>query len=83
MDTARIRELCLGAMTEEELIEIRREFHKYPELSAHEYETMERIATLLDKWGVAYEKNVADTGLVVRMQGRHPGHSIEIGRAHV
>ena len=78
MDTARIKELCLGAVTEEELIEIRREFHKYPELSAHEYETMERIASLLDKWGVAYEKNVADTGLVVRMQGRHPGHSIAL-----
>ena len=78
MDTARIKELGLGAVTEEELIEIRREFHKYPELSAHEYETMKRIASLLDKWGVAYEKNVADTGLVVRMQGRHPGHSIAL-----
>ena len=78
MDITKIKELCKKAITEDELIAIRREFHKYPELSAHEYETMERIAGLLDKWGVAYEKGVADTGLLVRMQGKYLGHNIAL-----
>ncbi len=78
MDIIKIKELCKKAVTEDELIEIRREFHKYPELSAHEYETMERIAKLLDKWGIAYEKGVADTGLLVRMHGKYPGHNIAL-----
>ena len=78
MDISKIKELCSNAVSEDELIRIRRELHKYPELSAHEYKTMEKIAELLDKWGVPYEKGVADTGLLVRMKGNYPGHSIAL-----
>ncbi len=78
MDKNQLQKLCQDAISEETLISIRREFHKYPELSGKEYETMERIARLLDEWGVAYEKGVAETGIVARMYGKYPGHHIAL-----
>lgn len=65
-------------INEDELIKIRREFHMYPEVSGQEYETMERIASYLDRWGVSYEKGVAVTGLVARLAGNRPGKNIAL-----
>lgn len=54
----------------EEIIEIRRYLHQNPELSQKEYNTMEKICSCLDKWGVEYKKNVADTGVVAIIRGK-------------
>ncbi|NLX61969.1 MAG: amidohydrolase [Tissierellia bacterium] len=60
----------------DELISIRREFHKYPELSGQEYKTMERICKYLDKWGIEHEKGVAETGVVAMVRGWKEGKTI-------
>lgn len=73
-----IRALCGSAISEEELISIRREFHMYPETSRNEFQTMERIAALLDKWDVPYTKGVATTGIVAHLEGKYPGRNIAL-----
>lgn len=59
-----------------ELVDIRREFHMYPELSENEYETMNRICSYLDRWGIEYRKNVADTGVAAIIRGREGGRTV-------
>ena len=60
----------------DEIISIRREFHKYPELSGKEYKTMERICKYLDLWGIEYKKGIAETGVVAIVRGREDGKTI-------
>ncbi len=47
---------------ESEIIEIRREFHKYPELSEKEFETKKRIIEFLEKNNIEYNE-VLETGI--------------------
>lgn len=59
-----------------ELLEIRREFHMYPELSQKEYTTVNRICHYLDKWGIEYKKGIADTGVVAIVSGKEGGKTV-------
>lgn len=59
-----------------ELVNIRRELHMHPELSENEYETMNRICSYLDKWGIEYKKSVANTGVVAIIRGREGGRTV-------
>lgn len=54
------------------VIDLRREFHKYPEASSYEYKTIDRIGRELDKLGVSYKK-VAGTGIIAEIKGNNPG----------
>lgn len=60
----------------DELVEIRRDFHKYPELSEHEYRTRDRICQYLDSWGIQYEKGLADTGVMAIIRGKEGGKTV-------
>lgn len=60
----------------DEIVEIRRNFHMYPELSEEEYETCNRICKCLDKWGVEYYKGVAKTGVVAIVRGKKKGKTV-------
>ncbi|MEG1441504.1 MAG: amidohydrolase [Oscillospiraceae bacterium] len=51
-----------------ELIEMRREIHKNPELSFEEFETSQYICKKLDEIGVPYKANVARTGILATLQ---------------
>lgn len=44
----------LGARYEQDIIELRRHFHKHPELGAHEVETSRYVCEQLDSMGVPY-----------------------------
>jgi len=50
------------------VVGLRRFFHKYPELSAKEYETAKKIEQELDNIGLEYER-VATTGVVTKIVG--------------
>lgn len=50
--------LIREAITEEELKEIYQEFHRYPEVSNHEFETMKRIVKLLETWDIPFRSGV-------------------------
>lgn len=65
-------------LTESELIAIRRELHRCPELSGEEYRTMETVCGYLAKWGIEFEKGVAETGVVAWISGAKPGRTVGI-----
>ena len=56
----------------DEIVEIRRNLHQYPELSFHEHKTSAYIKSLLTKWDIPFIDNVADTGIVVVLKGNNP-----------
>ena len=55
----------------DELINIRRELHRNPELGGYEYKTMDKICSYLDSWGVEYQKRIAETGVVAIVRGKN------------
>lgn len=55
---------------QEELTQIRRNFHQHPELGTNEHWTGEKIREYLDQWGISYEFPVADTGIVAKLEGK-------------
>lgn len=61
----------------EYLIKMRREFHKNPEKSWHEYETSKMIKEELDKMGIAYQ-SCTETGITALIEGRSEGKTIAL-----
>lgn len=56
----------------EEIRNIRRHLHAHPELSYEEYETARFVCNKLDAWGIAYQNEVAGTGIVALIKGKNP-----------
>ena len=56
------------------LIELRRRFHRIPELGFEEIETSKMIRDELDKLGIKYQSGIGGTGILARIEGRdkHP-----------
>ena len=46
----------------------RRHLHMHPEPSFQEWQTMEFVASVLEKYGISFEKGVADTGVVAMIR---------------
>ncbi|WP_292375870.1 M20 metallopeptidase family protein [Methanosarcina sp. UBA411] len=59
------------------IIQLRREFHRYPELSFEEYETQKRILKILGDLGIEARK-IADTGVLATIRGKLPGPCIAL-----
>ncbi len=57
------------------VIELRRYFHQYPELSMQEFETSKKIQAELDKIGIDY-KVYDELGVIARIEGRSKGKTI-------
>lgn len=61
----------------EELVNIRRDFHKNPELSQNEFRTQKKIQEYLNEWKI--ENYIcAETGVVGTIRGKKPGKTIGI-----
>ena len=59
----------------EDIVDIRRDFHKNPELSQKEFRTQKKIQEYLNQWGIEnYE--CAETGVVGIIRGRGQGKTI-------
>jgi amidohydrolase len=58
---------------ESKVIEWRRYFHQYPELSNREFKTAEKIAAHLKSLGMEVKTGVAHTGVVGILKGGKPG----------
>jgi len=54
------------------LIEVRRDFHQYPELGFAEFRTQSQIMRYLDEMGIPHVKS-AGTGIVGLIEGARPG----------
>ena len=62
-----------AARIESKVIEWRRHFHQFPELSNREYKTVEKIAGHLKNLGLDVKTGVAHTGVVGLLKGGKPG----------
>lgn len=61
---------------QDELIELRRDFHKYPELGFEEFRTSGIISDYLRNLGLEVQTGVAQTGVVGLLKGDLPGKTI-------
>ena len=59
------------------VVEMRRDFHRHPEPSYHEFRTTDRIAEELDKMGIPYRR-FEPTGLLGEIVGGKPGKCIAL-----
>lgn len=59
------------------LVQLRRDFHRLPELGNAEFATSKRISFCLDEMHIPY-RQVAGTGLVALIDGGRPGKTIAI-----
>jgi len=64
-----------------EVIQLRRDFHQYPELAFEEVETASRISEFLDSQKINYTGKIAKTGIVGIIEGRNPSKKIIALRA--
>src|SRR6056297_3389157 len=61
---------------EDELIRLRRDFHKHPELGFKEFRTAKKVAGYLEDLGLEVETNIAKTGVVGILRGNKPGKTL-------
>jgi amidohydrolase len=66
----KIKQLADSAF--DEIVEIRRYIHQNPELSFKEHKTSAYIKSVLTGWGIPFTEDIADTGIVVLLEGNNP-----------
>lgn len=76
-EVIRLRDDPSAEALEAWIIRLRREFHRYPELSFKEYETQKRILKILGELGIEARK-IADTGVLASIRGTVPGPCIAL-----
>lgn len=60
------------------LVEVRRDFHRHPELGLAETRTRGKIAHYLEEMGIPYETGIAETGVVGYIQGGKKGKTVAL-----
>ena len=84
---------ALGARYEDDIIALRRHFHRHPELSAHEVQTSDYLCAQLDEMGVEHRRvqglrpegftderdEFIGTGIIATIRGTAPGAYDEHG----
>jgi amidohydrolase len=60
----------------DEIVAIRRDIHRHPELGMEEHRTAELVARQLEAWGVEVHRNVGGTGVVGVLRNGEGGGSI-------
>lgn len=58
----------------DEIIQIRRHIHAYPELSFEEYNTSKFIGSKLKEWNIPYKGGIVNTGIVAEINGAKSGN---------
>jgi len=60
----------------EEVVELRRQFHRTPEISFEERDTSVRIAERLRQLGLEIKRCPTDTGVVAMLDTGRPGNTV-------
>ncbi len=60
----------------QELIDLRRDFHRHPELGFQEYRTQEKVIEYLSSCGLGNVSKTAGTGVVALLEGDKPGKTV-------
>ena len=61
------------------LVEIRRDFHRHPELGLEEYRTSSKIKSYLKETGIKIDQLIGETGIVGLIEGASDGKTIGSG----
>lgn len=61
-----------------EIIEMRRHFHRNPELGFQEYETADYIKKKLTEYGIPFQSGFAKTGILGIIHGKHDGRVVAL-----
>ena len=69
-------------MNQDHLVELRREFHRHPELSLREFRTAGRIEEELDRLGISHVR-VGETGVLGTVRGTGQGTGAVVLRADI
>jgi amidohydrolase len=75
-DYAELDQLSADAYAQ--VVDWRRHFHQYPELSNREFETAKTVATALRDMGLEVETGIAHTGVVALLKGGKPGPMVAL-----
>ena len=75
--------LLKSADLKEEVIQLRRHFHRHPELSYEETETSLFICDWLQKNGISFKKGIAGTGIIGIIKGNGNGKKVIALRAEM
>jgi len=67
----------LGEKYKQYIIDLRREFHAYPEPSLYEFKTSEKIKRELDNMGISYVP-IAGTGVLATIKGKKEGKTVAL-----
>lgn len=80
-----IKETILSKSSDlkEDVIRLRRHFHKYPELSYEESETASFICNWLEKNNIRFRKGIAGTGIIGTIEGKLKGDHVVAIRAEM
>ncbi|MEA3322292.1 MAG: M20 family metallopeptidase [Bacillota bacterium] len=62
----------------DEMVEIRRYLHQFPELSFKEFHTAAYIAEYYKNLGIAHQTNVGGNGVVAKIAGARPGKTVAL-----
>lgn len=62
----------------DQMVEIRRYLHQYPELSFHEQKTAKYIADTYEKLQIPYQTNVGGNGVIATLTGGKPGKTVAL-----
>ncbi|MEQ9411715.1 MAG: M20 family metallopeptidase [Fuerstiella sp.] len=54
----------------QQLVEMRRDLHRHPELSWQEFRTADRICAFLDGYDIPYRRGIAGTGIIAEIPGK-------------
>jgi amidohydrolase len=60
----------------EEVLELRRDFHRHPELGFQEVRTSGKVAEYLEKLGLEPRRAIAETGVCAVVEGASPGPTL-------
>ncbi|WP_394218286.1 M20 family metallopeptidase [Halobacillus trueperi] len=63
---------------ESDIYQIRRQLHKYPELSGEEVKTSALVKEKLTEYGITYKNGFANTGVLGIIQGGKPGKTVAL-----
>ncbi|WLR47344.1 M20 family metallopeptidase [Halobacillus litoralis] len=63
---------------EKDIYQIRRQLHKYPELSGEEVNTSALVKEKLTEYGITYKNGFAKTGVLGIIQGSKPGRTVAL-----
>lgn len=61
-----------------ELVQMRKDFHRFPEIGFKEYRTAEKVAEYMKSFGLEVLTDIGGTGLVGLLRGKDEGPTIGI-----